>query len=358
MAGTFLYLGAYTTETDSGLNVYRLDSTTGALEHVQAVAEVINPSFLTVGPERRFVYTISEVGEFNGLPSGGVSAMAIEGDSGKLRLLNQQSSVGRGPCHIDVDATRRCAVVANYGGGSVAMLPIASDGSLEEASDFVQHEGVSIDPKRQKGPHAHSINVDPTNTFAYAPDLGLDKVLCYRLDLGAGRLVPHDPPWVSTAPGCGPRHMAFHPSGRFAYVITEMGNTVIAYRYDAATGGLTQIQTVPTLPEDYRGSSFAADIHLSPDGRFLYGSNRGHDSIAVFAVDQTSGKLKLLNTVPSGGTFPRNFGMDARGHFLVVANQNSGNLVVYRRDGETGFLEPSGHEIQVAKPVCVRLVEL
>ncbi len=358
MADTLLYLGGYSTEAAAGLNVYRLDPGSGALEHVQAVADVVNPSFLALGPQHRCLYAISEVADFGGSKSGGVAALEIDPGNGRLRLLNQQSSVGTGPCHIDIDHDGRFVLVANYGGGSVAMLPIAADGSLEEASDFRQHAGSSVDPRRQTGPHAHSINVDPTNTFAFAPDLGLDKIMCYRVDHAALKLVAHKPSWVETPPGSGPRHMAFHPDGRHAYVVTEMGNTVLAYRFDAASGQLNPLQTVSTLPAAFTGTSYGADIHLSADGRFLYASNRGHDSIAIFAVDPASGRLELKDTPTSGGEFPRNFGLDPQDRFLLSANQNSDNVVVYRRDLDTGALDPTGHQIHAAKPVCVRVVEI
>jgi 6-phosphogluconolactonase len=356
MTDLFVYIGAYAKAEETGLYVYRLDAGSGALACVQPVRGVDSPSFFAISQDQRFLYAVNEVGQFGGRPGGGVSALAMDPATGRLRLINQQSSVGGGPCHVSLERTGRYALVANYGGGSVALLPIAADGSLAPACDFVQHAGTSVDPQRQRGPHAHSINVDPGNAFAHVPDLGLDRVVRYRLDLEAGRLVGQCPSGVGLAPGCGPRHMVFHPEGRIAYVVTEMGNTVVACRYDADSGVLTEVQTVSTLPAGYAGTSFAADIHLSGDGRFLYVSNRGHDSIGVFAVDASSGRLELLATPACGGAYPRHFCLDPRGAFLLCANQNSDNVVVWRRDAVTGGLQPTGTQVRIARPVCVRAI--
>lgn len=353
-----VYVGTYTRGDSPGVYVYRLDMKTGALTQASTAPQVASPSFLDIAPSKRFLYTINEVGEFAGKKSGGVSAFAIDPEDGSLELINQQSSVGTGPCHISVDQTGRCALVANYGGGSVAMLPIAADGSLGEASDFVQHEGSSVDPRRQKEPHAHSINVDPTNQYAFAADLGLDQILCYRIDLENGKLPAHDPPFTTVSGGEGPRHFAFHPNGKFAYLITEMGNKFVAYTYDAGRGALDEIQMVSTLPEVWEGTSYCADAHVSPDGRFLYGSNRGHDSIAIFAIDEKTGTLSLIDIPSCGGQNPRNFGIDPTGAFLLAANGQTNNIAVFRIDKETGRIAPTGHEAQVPTPVCVRMMEL
>jgi 6-phosphogluconolactonase len=259
---------------------------------------------------------------------------------------------------VIVDRQGRNVLVANYGGGSVAVLPIGADGRLQAPSSVVQHTGSSVDPNRQKEPHAHSINVDADNRFAYAADLGLDKILIYRFDVAKGTLTPNDPPFAQVEPGSGPRHFAFHPQGRFAYVINEMRCTVTAFAHDAARGGLSAIQTISTLPQGQsvqKGFS-TAEVQVHPSGRFLYGSNRGHDTIAVFAIDEKTGRLTPVHHEPTQGSTPRNFGIDPAGRFLLAANQRSDTVVVFRIDAATGRLAPAGHRIEVGAPVCVKFV--
>jgi 6-phosphogluconolactonase len=239
----------------------------------------------------------------------------------------------------------------------VAAFPVRDDGKLGEASSFVQHKGSSVDKERQEGPHAHSVNLSPDNRFAFAADLGLDQVLVYRLDAARGILTPNEPPFGRVKPGAGPRHFSFHPNGRFAYVINEMHNTVTAFAYDAARGVLTEIQTVATLPADFRGESWTAEVVVHPSGKFLYGSNRGHDSIAVFAVDPAKGTLTPIERTPVKGKGPRNFAVDPTGAWLVAANHQSDNIVVFRIDKKTGRLTPTGQEFKVSSPVCVRFVK-
>jgi 6-phosphogluconolactonase len=247
-------------------------------------------------------------------------------------------------------------LVANYGGGSVSVLPIAADGRLQPPSAFVQHTGSSVNPDRQKAPHAHSINVDSTNRFAYTADLGLDKILIYRLDPEMGSLTAADPPFATVDPGAGPRHFAIQEQGRFAYVINEINCTITAFSRDPATGALSAIQTISTLPEGQsiqKGYS-TADVQIHPSGKFLYGSNRGHDSIAVFAIDQSSGRLTFIETQSTQGNTPRAFGIDPRGGFLLAANQRSDSVVVFRIDQQSGRLTPTGTKIDVGAPVCVK----
>ncbi len=347
------YFGTYTrgdSESD-GVYVSRL-SAVGKLSPPELAAETPNPSFLAIHPNNRFLYSASEM---SGDPGGAVSAFAIGGD-GKLTLLNTVSSRGGGPCHLNVDATGRCLVVANYGSGSVAAMPVNADGSLGEAAGFIQHEGSSVDPRRQKGPHAHSVNFSPDNRFVIAADLGLDKLLVYRVDPANATLDPHDPPFAEVKPGSGPRHFTFHPNGKFAYVINEMASTVTAFAWDAQAGTLSEIETLSTLPAGFDGSNHTAEVRVHPSGRFLYGSNRGHDSIAVFAIGQETGKLQFIETTPSGGTRPRNFSPTPDGRFLVAANQDTNNVVVFQVDQESGRLTPAGSEITVGSPVCVRFV--
>lgn len=352
-----IYVGTYTSGASQGIYVGQLDLTTGGLRLDGVAAETKNPSFLAIHPSRRFLYAVGEIGDFAGKRTGAVSAFRIEPATGRLELLNQQSSGGGGPCHLVVDPTGRNALVANYGGGSVSVLPIGEDGGLEPATAFMQHQGASVNPRRQQGPHAHSINLDAANRFALVADLGLDKILIYRFDPAAGTLAPNEPAWASVAAGAGPRHFAFHPNGKFAYVINELHSTLTAFHYDAARGALVQVQTVPTLPAPVEGNS-TAEVQVHPSGRFVYGSNRGHDSIAVFAVDADNGRLTLVEHEPTQGKTPRNFGVDPTGRFLLACNQGSDTIVSFRIDPETGALTPTGHRLDVPAPVCVKFVAI
>lgn len=352
------YVGTYTNKGARGIYVYDLDTSSGVLSLVDIIEGIENPSFVTLDPQQRYLYAANELGHFEGQPSGAVSAFAIERGTGRLTLLNQQPSMGAGPCYVSVDHGGRYVLAANYMSGSVSILPIQSDGRLGEASDAVRHKGSSVDPRRQQGPHAHCILPDPSNQYALAADLGLDRVLIYRLDLEQGKLQPHDPPAVEIAAGAGPRHVTFHPNGRLAYLITEMQSTVIAFDYDAARGALTTQQTVPALPKGFAGRSHGADIHIAPSGRFIYGSNRGHDSIVIYAIDHETGRLAYVGHEPTQGRTPRNFAIDPGGKWLLVANQDSNNLVSFSLDQETGKLAPTGHVTEVPAPVCLQFASL
>jgi 6-phosphogluconolactonase len=268
--------------------------------------------------------------------------------------MSSRPSKGGAPCYVSITPDNKHVLVANYSGGNVAVLPILSDGSLGEPSDVAQHTGSSVNEQRQKGPHAHCIVPSPDGRFAFAADLGLDRVMIYRLDSEKGTLEPGEQPSVAVKPGAGPRHFTFHPDGKRAYVINELDSTVVAYTYDAAIGALTETQTVSTLPEDFTGDNYPADIHVSPAGRFVYGSNRGHNSIVVFAIDEYSGALSLVQHQPTGGEWPRNFAIDPSGRFLLVANQNTDNVVVFSIDPETGMLEPADRDLEIPAPVCLR----
>jgi 6-phosphogluconolactonase len=353
-----VYIGTYTAGGASkGIYLLDFDLSDGALTQPVLAGTAVNPSFLAVDPSRRFLYAVGEVGQFGGQRSGSVSAFAIDGSSGTLSLLNQQSSHGQGPCFVTVDRAGKNVLVACYDSGSVACLPIVEGGKLGPASSFIQHQGSSADPQRQKGPHAHSVNLDPANRFAIVADLGLDKLMIDRFDPEHGTLTPGDPPFAQVAPGAGPRHFAFHPDGRHAYVINEMHCTVNAFDYDPGSGSLTEIQTLSTLPEGVRGKDFStAEVQVHPSGRFLYGSNRGHDSIAIFAIDAENGRLRAVGHQPTRGKTPRNFGIDPTGRYLLAANQDSGTVVVFRIDPQTGQLEPTGHAAEISKPVCVKFV--
>jgi 6-phosphogluconolactonase len=352
----WLYIGTYTGRGSKGIYRCELDLGNGRLSVPVMAAEATNPAFLAIHPNRRFLYAVGEVGEFAGQKSGGVSSFGIDPQTGNLTLLNQQPSGGAGPCHLVVDGQGKNVLVANYGGGSVCVLPILPDGKLKEKASLVQHEGKSVNAQRQESPHAHSINLDATNRRAFAADLGVDKILIYRFDATAGTLTPNDPPHLSLAPGAGPRHFAFHPDGRHAYVINELHSTVSALAYEPDKGELKILQTISTLPMDFRGVNHTAEVQVHPSGKFLYGSNRGHDSVAVFAIDSNTGTLTARGHVAEGIKTPRNFGIDPTGRYVVVANQGADNVIVFRVDADTGALQPTGHRIEVPQPVCVKMM--
>ena len=345
-----VYVGTYTGGLSKGIYRFELDLATGKAGEPALAAESKNPSFLALHPGRKFLYAANETGKV-----GTVSAFAIQAD-GTLAPLNQQPSEGQSPCHLVVDKAGRHVLVANYSSGTAAVLPIGADGKLAPASQTVRHEGKGPNARRQEGPHAHSINLDAANRFAFLADLGLDRVFSYKYDGAAGTLTPNDPPAGATAPGAGPRHFCFHPNGKFAYVINEMLCTVTAFAYDAEKGALAEVQTVPTLPADFTGSNTTAEVQLTPDGRFLYGSNRGHNSLAVFSVDAATGKLTAAGHVPSDGKTPRNFGIDPTGRWLLAAHQDSDSIVVFKIDPQTGKPEPTGQTLKVGKPVCVKMM--
>lgn len=348
------YIGTYTDGISEGIYAYRFDMADGSLEHVSTTSGLENPSFLDISPSGKHLYAVCA--DFEASQSGVVKAYSIDPQSGDLTYLNEQSSEGAGPCHISIDQTGKYALVANYGSGSVAMLPIQQGGGLGKATGFIQHEGSSVDPERQMGPHAHSIILDAGNRYAFAADLGMDKMMVYRLDFATGELVPNDSPWVRTPPAAGPRHFDFHPNGEYAYIINEMGSTITALHYDAERGMLNEIETVPTLPDDFDGVSHTADIHVAPSGKFVYGSNRGHDSIAIFAVDQVTGSLTALGHQSTQGETPRNFAIHPSGAYMLAANQDTDNIITLRIDQESGMLQPTGHEVQVGAPVCIKLL--
>jgi 6-phosphogluconolactonase len=357
MADDYLvYIGTYTRGSDSqGIYRMRLNAKTGELTDLQLAAKATNPSFLAVRPDKSALYAVSEIEQLDGKPTGGLAAFKIDAKTGNLSPLNTEGTGGTGPCYVTTDSHGQFALVANYGGGSVAAFRLNADGSLNPAA-VVQHKGKSVDPKRQEGPHAHSIVLSPDETRAYAPDLGLDQVRIYRVDSTTGALTANDPAFGAVAPGSGPRHFDFHPSGKFAYVINELGNTVTAFEFDPATGGLKEVQTVSTLPEGFQATSYTADIHVHPSGKFLYGSNRGHDSIAVFAIDAATGRLTPVQHQSTLGQTPRNFGIDPTGRILLAENQQTGTIHAFRIDAETGRLTDTGHKLSVPRPVCVRYV--
>jgi 6-phosphogluconolactonase len=352
------YIGTYTEKNSKGIYVFRLNASTGKLTPLGLAAESASPSFLAVHPNRRFLYAVAEVNNFGGQKSGAVSAFSIDRNTGKLMFLNQVSSHGSGPCHVMVDLTGKTVLVANYDSGGVAALPLGEDGRLREASAVIQHNGSSVDRERQEGPHAHCINTSPDNRFVLTADLGLDEVLVYRFDPARGSLTPNDPPFGKTLPGAGPRHFAFHPSGRFVYVINEMQCTVSSFSYDAARGSLKLLATVSTVPKDYKVTKddSTAEIRVHPSGKFVYGSNRGPDSIAVFAVDSAKGTVNPIEYVSTQGKTPRGFNIDPTGSYLIAGNQDSDSLVVFRIDQKTGRLTPTGQKLEAYAPVDVEFV--
>ena len=358
--GMLVYFGTYTRNTTSkGIYVSHLDPATGTLDAPQLAAESSSPSFLAVHPTERFIYAVNEINTAGGnTAAGGVTAFAIERGTGLLKMLNQQSSEGAGPAHLTVDREGRNVLVANYGGGSIAVLPLGRDGKLKSASAFVQHTGKSVNSQRQQAPHAHSITLDPANIFAYVADLGLDRILIYQFDGRKGLLTLNNPSSASVQPGAGPRHFSIHPSGRFGYVINEMGVTVTAFTNDPARGELKEMQTLSALPPKMtvQQSYSGAELEIHPSGRFLYTSIRGHNSIALFTIDQNTGRLTYVENTPTQGNTPRGFGIDPDGKYLVAGNQSSDSVVVFRIDPQTGKLTPTGSKIQVGAPVCVKFV--
>ncbi len=350
-----IYVGTYTSPATGSKGIYllELDMRSGEIKPMGLAAEVASPSFLALHPSRRFLYAVGELNEFQGKKAGAVSAFAIDAQSGRLTLLNQQPSGGQGPCHVTVDPAGKCVLTANYTTGTVAALPIDKDGRLREPTSIIQHTGSGPKAKRQQGPHAHSINLDPAGRFAFAPDLGVDKVFIYRLAAKDRSLVANDPPFAQIAPGSGPRHFTFHPRGRFAYVINELTSTITAFSYDADRGALKELQTISTLPEGFTGDSFTADIHVHPNGRFLYGSNRGHNSIAVFAINPDTGRLTAAGHEPTRGEWPRNFSIEPSGRWLLAANQKSNSVAVFAIDQRTGLPAVTGQPLETPSPVCL-----
>jgi 6-phosphogluconolactonase len=349
------FVGTYTNGKSEGIYVLQLDLKTGALEQ-KSLIKSDNPSFVAIHPNEKFVYAVNELTTFKGEKAGGVSAYSFDAETGKLAFLNQRSSKGGAPCHLVVDKTGRNVLLANYVGGSVTVLPInKKNGNLKPPSAFIQHTGSSVSP-RQKGPHGHSINVDPKNRFAIAADLGLDKLLVYRFGAKKGTLTANEPAFTQTAAGAGPRHFAFHPSGKAAYVINEMNLTVTAFSYDAKAGKLTETQTISTIPPglDTKGMS-TAEVQVHPSGKFLYGSNRGHHSIVGYRI-QDDGKLKYIENTNTGGETPRNFGLDPTGQYLLACNQSSDTIVVFKINQDTGKLTNTGQKIDVPTPVCVKMM--
>jgi 6-phosphogluconolactonase len=362
-AASLVYVGTYTGAAGKGKGIYLFRLQTDNLEVSQNLtlvplglaAETPSPSFLELDSKRRLLFAVNEVDTFAGASSGAVSAFSI-GPTGQLTLINQQPSRGAGPCHLQLAPDGRNLLVANYVGGSVAVLPVAADGHLGTASDFIQHVGKGARPDRQAGPHAHAVALDPAGRFALVCDLGLDRVLAYQYDGDKGKLRPASAAFTALKPGSGPRHLVFRPDGRFVYVINELSSTITAFAYDGKTGALAELQTISSLPEYYDGPNSAAEIAVHPSGKFLYGSNRGHNSVVLFAIDADKGTLSYVEEQGTGGSKPRHFGIEPGAKHLAIANQESDTVLACRIDAGNGRLKPSGLFASVPAPVCVKFL--
>jgi 6-phosphogluconolactonase len=342
----------------AGIYRGRLDLATGTVAIEGRAAEAEQPSFLALHPDGQTLYLANAMRQFRGEPGGALGAYRIDPATGDLARLNREPSRGTSTCHLTVDATGRYLLAVNYGTGSVIVRALGEEGRVGKVTAFIQHEGRSVDPRRQKGPHAHSVNLDAANRFAFVADLGLDKVMVYRFDAEAGTLAPHDPPHMAAKPGAGPRHFAFHPSGTYAYVLNEMASSVTAMAYDAAAGVLTPLHTVTMLPEGFDAKNTGAEVAVHPSGRFAYASNRGHDSIAIFRIDEKTGRLTPAGHASTQGKRPRHFAIDPSGRYLLAANRDSNTLVAFRIDTETGALEPTGSSAEVPGAICILMVPM
>jgi 6-phosphogluconolactonase len=355
-----VYVGTYTAGTSKGIYNYHFDPKTGQLTPIGVAAEVVNPSFLATDQQHRFLYAVTEMGQTRGpdayKTNGSISSFSIDRKTGALTFLNKIDSGGGGPCHLVVDKTGKMLFVANYGSGSVASFAIKPDGSIGEKTGFDQHTGSSIDPARQKGPHAHAVVLSPDNRFLFVPDLGTDQIKVYRVDAAKGTFTPNDPPFATVKAGYGPRHFTFGRGAKFAYAVCEMGSSVAVFSYDPAKGSLTPVQTISNLPSDFKGVDNSAEIEVDRSGRFLYASNRGNDSITVFAIDPVKGTLTNVQVVPTQGNMPRNFAIDPTGKYLIAANQKSNNMVVFAIDPKDGQLKPAGQTLDISAPVDILFV--
>ena len=357
--GSFVYVGTYTGPESKGIYGYRFEEGTGSLVPLGVAAEMANPSFVVTDPTHHHLYAVTELTERGPNAykiNGTISSFSIDSKTGSLTFLNKVSSGGGGPCHLVVDKSGKILFVANYGSGNVASFALEPDGRIGEMTGLDQHSGSSVDPRRQQGPHAHAVVLSPDNRFLFVPDLGLDRILIYRVDEAKRTFTPNDPSFVSVKPGLGPRHFVFAPEARFAYAVCEMGSSVVAFSYDRQSGKLTPIQTISTLPSDFSGQDNSAEIQVGPGGRFLYASNRGDDSITVFQIDVKSGLLNKIQIVPTQGKMPRNFVIDPTARYLLAANQNSDNLVVFTIDSESGRLTPTTQTASVSAPVSILFV--
>ncbi len=355
---TFLFVGTYTESlphvqaTAKGIYGFERNADTGQLDYIDWFQAPPNPSFLAIHPTKDLVFCVSEVNDSGDFPGGAVASFALDPVTGRLTMLDRHSSMGDWPCHITLDGSSRYALLANYLSGSVGVVPFNDEGKFQEGAVQVQHAGSSVNPDRQEGPHAHSVNMDATGQYAIAADLGIDQAKVYRFDAAQGTLTENSS--LTAAPGSGPRHFDFHPNRKWAYLLNEILATIDVCNWDVEAGTLESIQTINTLPADWEGHFSTADIHVHPNGRWAYNSNRGHDSISMYAIDQDTGQLELLGHEATQGNTPRNFTLDPEGEFLYAANQDSASVVVFRINQNTGRLEATGEIVEVPNPVCLK----
>jgi 6-phosphogluconolactonase len=351
-----IYIGTYTHGKSKGIYACRMDLATGALSGPELAAQTPNPTFLAIDQKHRRLYAVNEIAQYEGKVGGSIEAFSMDADTGKLTSLDRRTTIGSGPCHVTLDRDCHNALVANYGSGSIAVFPVQADGTFGKETTFIQDTGKGINAARQEGPHAHCMVLDTANRFAFACDLGTDKVMVYRYDSSHGTLLPNEPAFARMKDGAGPRHLAFSPGEHHAYVLNELDSTITTFAYDRRRGSLSELQNISMLPDGFKGGNTAAEVEVHPSGKFLFASNRGNDSIAVFAIDRGTGKLTCVQDCPTQGKTPRHFAIDPTGHRLVVANQDSDNLVVFAIDPETGRLTKSGQPLEIPSPVCVAFV--
>jgi 6-phosphogluconolactonase len=350
------FVGNFGIGQDGRIYFCRLDLKSGEISLIKENRGIDNPSFIEIDSSNRFLYAVNETEKSENYSGGFVSSFAIKRDDGSLRFINRQPTLGGSPCYITSDPADKFLLITNYSGGSIIVFPLLDAGNIGQNISFIQNTGRSVNPDRQKSPHPHSIFLSPDCHYAFVPDLGLDKILIYRFDQKSGKLTSNPFPYISLNPGAGPRHLTFHPFLKFAYCINELNSTITGFRYKPMNGKLTAIQTISTLPEDFHGENYCADIHIHPDGKFLYGSNRGHNSIACYSLDQSKGKLKMTGCASTQGEWPRNFAIDPSGQYLLAANQRSNNIFTFRINKETGELTPTVFSIEINQPVCIRFL--
>ncbi len=352
-AEPLVFVSAFVSGEKAGIHAFRFDTDKGTLKPLKRTTGVNSPFFMALSPDRRFLYSIDEFGGKDNF----VAAFAVEGRAGDLRPLNRQNTGGTASCFIDVDPSGQSVLVANYSSGNVASLPVKNDGSLGEAVSFFQHSGSSIDPQRQKSPNAHCFVVSPDGEHALAADLGIDKVMIYTFDAATTKLAPNtSQPFAKLTPGSGPRHLTFHPNGKLVYVINELANTITVFDWSTTDGTLKEKQTIATLPKDFTGKSYTADLKITPDGKYLYGTNRGHDSLASYRIAE-DGTLTLLTIQPSGGKGPQNLLITPDGRWLLCANMPGNNVVVFEIDAASGSITSKGEPVEVPMPSCIRWME-
>ena len=354
------FIGTYTSGNvvnknlqSKGIYVLGYDSEKGDLEILNTAFEKDNPSFLTISPNGDYLFSVGEIDDKRG---GALSSYKIDKENCSISIVNSISTGSKGPCHLMTDLNGSVLLAANYAGGASTLAKINPDGSLDENVQVIQHVGSSVNPERQLEPHAHSINVSPSGNYALVPDLGTDKIILYKIDHSKSKLISNEPSFAKVSPGMGPRHLEFHPNGKVVYVINELGATITVFDYDDENGILNEVETVSTLPSDFNQKS-CADIHISKDGKYLYGSNRGHNSIAIYKVSEDGRKIENIDFQSTLGETPRNFALDPKGNFLLAANQDSSDIFTFKINKESGKLDPTGSKIDIPYPVCIKFLE-